>query len=157
MPLPKTPPGKSPAKQIASFIAKYTPDVQKEARAARRTLRRLMPSAVEMVYDNYNALVFGFAPGDRPSEAILSLALFPRWVTLCFIQGARLRDPDGLLHGSGNVVRSIPLNGAGDLARPGVRSLIFQALAKANVPLQKGVRGRTEIRSVSAKQRPRRP
>jgi hypothetical protein len=145
------------ARQIAGFLAKYTPAVQKEARAARRTIRTLMPTAVEMVYDNYNALVFGFAPGDRPSEAILSLALFPRWVTLCFIQGAKMDDPVGLLRGSGNQVRHITLGTAADLRKPAIRSLIRQAIRRSKVPLPKTGRGTTVIKSVSAKQRPRRP
>jgi hypothetical protein len=78
----------SPAAQIARSLAKYTPQIQAEARAARRILRGLLPTATEMVYDNYNALVFAFVPGDRPSEAILSIALYPRWVTLFFLRGA---------------------------------------------------------------------
>jgi len=143
--------------QIAAFLAKYTPEVQAEARAARQILRALMPTATEMVYDNYNALVFGFVPGDRPSEAILSLALFPRWVTLCFLQGAALTDPTGLLRGSGRTVRSIPLKSSADLKTPKIQSLMEQAIRQAKVPLPETGRGQTVIKSVSAKQRPRRP
>ena len=66
----------STTKRIAAFVAKYMPAVQKEARAARRTLRALMPTATEMVYDNWNGLVFGFVPGARVSDAIsVALAL----------------------------------------------------------------------------------
>jgi len=149
---------RNPARQIAGFLAKYAPPVQKEARAARRVMRTWMPTATEMVYDNYNALVFGYAPGDRPSEAILSLALFPRWVTLCFIQGATLDDPAGLLKGSGNQVRSVSLQGGAlDLRKPGIRSLIRQAILSSKPPFPKSGRGTTVIKSVSAKQRPRRP
>jgi hypothetical protein len=145
------------SRRIAGFLAKYTPELQKEARAARRVLRTWMPTATEMVYDNYSALVFGFVPGERASEAILSLALFPRWVTLCFLQGAQLSDPDGLLQGNGSVARHIVLDSAADLKKPGIRSLISQALARAKVPLSKSGRLRTVIKSVSTKQRPRRP
>lgn len=144
-------------RQIAAFLAKYSPEVQAEARAARRILRVLMPTATEMVYDNYNALVFGFAPGDRPSEAILSLALFPRRVTLCFLQGAALKNPDGLLKGSGRTVRNIPLKSAADLKTSQIRSLMEQAIRLAKIPLPERGSGRTVIKSVSAKQRPRRP
>jgi hypothetical protein len=145
------------ARQIDGFLAKFTPEVQAEARAARRILRAIMPSATEMVYDNYNALVFGFTPGDRPSEAIVSLALFPRWVTLCFLQGAGLKDPDRLLKGSGRTVRNIPLKRAADLKSLPIQALIDQAIRVARVPLPKSGHGRTVIKSVSPKQRPRRP
>jgi hypothetical protein len=145
------------SRRIAGFLSKYTPELQREARAARRVLRTWMPTATELVYDNHNALVFGFVPGERVSEGILSLAISPRWVTLCFLQGASLSDPEGLLQGSGATVRHIVLEGANDLKKPGIRSLISQALARARVPLAKNGRLRTVIKSVSARQRPRRP
>jgi hypothetical protein len=87
----------TPAKQLAGFLAKYDAPIAKLAMAARAKLRKRMPTAVEMIYDNYNALVLGFCPNDRPSDAICSLALFPEWVTLCFIQGVKLADPKQLL------------------------------------------------------------
>ena len=65
------------------------------AKAAVARMRKYVPDAVELVYDNYNALVVGFGPTERASEAVLSIALYPRWVTLFFLQGARLSDPRG--------------------------------------------------------------
>jgi hypothetical protein len=143
--------------QIAGFLAKYTPAMQKEARAARRTLRARMPTAIEMVYDNYAGLVFGFAPGDRPSDAILSLFVASDHVTVCFLQGKGLADPEGLLRGSGSRVRHIKLASAAELGKPAIRALIDQALARAKVPLPKTGRGSTVVRAIAAKQRPRRP
>jgi hypothetical protein len=66
-----------------------------------------------------------------------------------------LKDPAGILRGSGKQVRSLRLETAGDVQRPEVEALIRQALKAAVAPLR---RGRTQliIRSVSAKQRPRR-
>ncbi|MFO0985309.1 MAG: hypothetical protein U1E76_26860 [Planctomycetota bacterium] len=100
----------SPAQQLARCIAKYDAAIGTLARAARAKLRKRWPTAVELVYDNYNALVIGFGPSDRASQAIVSLALYPRWVTLFFLRGAELEDRDGLLRGSGRQVRSIVLN-----------------------------------------------
>jgi hypothetical protein len=48
-------------------------------------MRKLVPGAIEMVYDNYNWLVIGFGPPERPSEAIFSIVLPPGKVTLCFL------------------------------------------------------------------------
>ena len=153
----KTTRAPSVAKQIAGFLAKYTPAIAKEARAARRRMRALMPTATELVYDNYNTLAFGFAPGERASEVIFSIALYPSWVTLFFLQGAKLDDAAGLLRGSGSTVRDIRLDGgAADLERPPVRALMRQALARAKVLLPKSGRG-TIVKMVSKKQRPRRP
>lgn len=117
-----------------------------------------MPGGVEFVYDNYNALVFGFGPSDRPSEAVLSLAIMPRWVTLCFLKGAKLRDPKKLLGGSGNIVRNIHLSSPRHLEDRDVRELIDQSIAAAR-PAFSGKAGtaRTIVKSISVKQRPRRP
>jgi hypothetical protein len=149
---------KSPRSQLEAFIAKYTPAVAAEGRSALAKLRRLVPGAVELVYDNYNWLVVGFCPSERASEAVLSLVFAPRWITVCFLQnGPALSDPEGLLRGSGKRVRNIRLASAKDLDQPAVRSLIDEALARAWVPIEATGRGRLVIRSVSAKQRPRRP
>jgi hypothetical protein len=146
------------AKQIASFLAKYDPKIAADARASRARMRKMVPGGIEFVYDNYNALVFGFGPSDRPSEAVLSLAIMPRWVTLCFLKGAKLRDPKKLLRGGGNIVRNIHLSSPTHLDDRDVRDLIAQAILAAK-PSFSGKPGkqRTVIRSISAKQRPRRP
>lgn len=146
------------ARQIASFLAKYDPKIAADARASRARMRKLIPGGIEFVYDNYNALVFGFGPSDRPSEAVLSLAIMPRWVTLCFLKGAKLRDPKKLLGGGGSIVRNIHLSSPTHLEDRDVRDLIDQAIVAAR-PAFTGKPGkqRTVIRSISAKQRPRRP
>src|SRR5206468_8593035 len=112
------------ARQIASFLAKYDRKIAADARASRTRLRKIIPGGIEFVYDNYNALVFGFGPTERPSEAVLSLAIMPRWVTLCFLKGAKLRDPKKLLRGSGGIVRNIHLWGPRHLEDPDLRALI---------------------------------
>lgn len=145
------------AKEIASFLAKYDPKIAADARASRTRLRKMVPGGIEFVYDNYNALVFGFGPTERVSEAVLSLAIMPRWVTLCFLKGAKLRDPKKLLRGSGSIVRNIRLSGPRHLEDPDLRALIDQAIDKARPKFDgKPGKQRTVIKSVSAKQRPRR-
>lgn len=147
----------SPRAELESFIVRYLPEVAAEGRAALAKIRRLVPGAIELVYDNYNWLVVGFCPSERASDAVLSVVFTPRWITLCFLQnGPMLSDPHGLLRGSGKRVRSIRLESAGDLDGRPVRALITEALARARVPIE-GKRGRIVIRSISAKQRPRRP
>ena len=147
--------------QLDSFLAKYDPEVAAFARRTLSKMRKLVPGAVEMVYDNYNWLVIGFSPTERPSEAIFSIVLPPGRVTLCFLQGAGLPDPAKRLQGSGNVVRNIRLYDIGEpdakvLDDPEVLALINVALNRAKVPMPAGARRKLIIRSISAKQRPRR-
>jgi hypothetical protein len=149
------------ARQLDSFLAKYDPDVSAFARRALTKMRKLVPGAIEMVYDNYNWLVIGFSPTERPSEAIFSLVLPPGRVTLCFLQGAGLPDPAQRLQGSGNVVRNIRLYNTGEpdahvLDDPEVLALINVALNRAKVPMPAHGRRKLIIQSVSAKRKPRR-
>jgi hypothetical protein len=147
----------SPRQQLASFIARYSPEIAAEGRAALTKLRRLVPGANELVYDNYNWLVVGFCPTERPSDAVLSIVFMPRWITLCFLQnGPKLSDPDGLLRGSGKQVRNVRLASAKDLDGAPVRALIAEALERARIPFE-GKKRALIIRSISARQRPRRP
>src|SRR3954465_14128074 len=99
----------SPSAQLALFINRFSPEIAKLARAARAKLRKRLPRAIEMVYDNSYALVIGYSPTERPSDAILSLVIYPKKVSVCFLQGKHLDDPDGLLQGDGNQVRWVRL------------------------------------------------
>lgn len=143
--------------QLDSFIDKFTPDIATFTRKALARMRNRLPGAVILVYDNYNALAIGFAPSERASEAIFSLAVFPGWVSLFFLQGAKLPDPHKRLQGSGKVVRHVRLTELCVLDDPEIVSLMKTAMARAKVPIDPDGDGRLVIRSVSAKQRSRRP
>ena len=145
----------SPSKQLAGFLDRFSPAIVKVAKAARAKFRTRLPGAVEMVYDNFNALVIGYSPTDRPSDAIVSLGLYPRWVNLYFLQGAHLADPQRLLTGSGNQVRFIRLDpGAAILDTPAVRALVSEAIAFGETPFTG--KGCLVIRAIARKRRPRR-
>ena len=141
---------------LDGFLAEYSAEVRARAENALSKLRKLLPGAVQLVYDNYNALVITFGASERPSDIVCSIALYPRWVTLFFLHGS-LPDPDGLLTGSGKTIRSVVLDSDATLdARP-LRTLIGQAVAHASSMLVTAKGKRLIIQSVSPKRRPRRP
>jgi hypothetical protein len=145
----------SPAQQLAGFLARFSPEIATLAKTARARMRKRLPRAVEMVYDNFNALVIGYSPTERPSDAIVSIALYSRWVNVFFLQGAHLPDPHGVLKGSGNQVRHIRLDaGAAILDTPAVRAVLSEAIAFADTPF--AGKSRLVIRAISQKQRARR-
>lgn len=149
----------TPEKELARCIAKFTPEIATLADSALAKMRKRFPSAIQLVYDNYNALAVGFGPTERASEAIFSIALYPKRVSLCFLQGGKsgIKDPPHLLQGSGSTNRFIPLASAATLDKPEVQDLMAQAVAAAKIPLSPSGSGCLIIKSVSAKQRPRRP
>jgi hypothetical protein len=142
--------------QLKTFIDKFDPKHRTLIRAVRRKMRQRYPTAVEMVYDNYNFFVIGYSPTERPSDAIFSIAAAANGVGLCFTHGAKLKDPGGLLTGGGNQVRFVRLPTASVLDTPGVKKLMSAAVAQSRAKLPKTGKPLLVIRSVSAKQRPRR-
>jgi hypothetical protein len=152
--MPKT---KEAEEQLASFMAKYTPEIASHAKAIRAEMRKLYPTALELVYDNYNALAIGYGPTERTSEAVFSIALFPRWVSLFFLQGAALPDPDKILRGSGKAAKHVVLPSIATLKTQAVQALMREAVARAKVAFDPCAEHRLIIKSISEKQRPRRP
>ena len=145
----------SVARQIESFLAKYSLRVAEQLTAARAKLRALFPTGYELVYDNYNALVFGFGSTARASDAVVSIAGYPEWVRLFFLRGAFLEDPQDLLEGAGAQVRSIRLASPQDIDRPEIVALIRQAKDVHRVDFSTAAPLVTVVKSVSPKQRPR--
>jgi Domain of unknown function (DU1801) len=146
----------SAEQQLASFIAKFAPEVASLAQSILATMRARYPTAIELVYDNYNALAIGFGPSERPSQAIFSVAVFPKWVSLFFLQAKNLPDPDKLLQGNGKVARHIRLLSPARLDELSVKKLMQEATARAAIPFAPHGAPRLIIRSISTKQRPRR-
>lgn len=145
----------SPEVRLKGFIEKFDPEVAREIWSVRKALRKRLPGAVELIYDNYNFLVIGYGPNERASEAVLSIAAQAKGVSICFIQGAKLPDPTKVLSGSGNQTRNLRLENAEVVSRAEVEELIKAALALGKTPMPK-TNGYTVIKSVSDKQRPRR-
>lgn len=142
--------------QLEAFIARFSPAVAATGRDGVARLRALFPECDALVYDNYNALAIGFSPTGKTGTMLCSLALYPRWVSLFVSAG--LDDPDGLLEGAGGTLRHVKLRGgAADLDRPGIAALLAQTRERAGGLLDGGRSGQLVIKSISAKQKPRRP
>jgi hypothetical protein len=140
--------------QLDGFIDKFDPRIAALARKALAHMRKRLPGALVTVYDNYNALAIGFGPPGKPAP--LSIALYPRWINLFFLFGARLPDPHKLMKGSGSRVRSIRLEGMDTLKDEDVDALIAAAVMDVGWKLDPKAKGKLEIRLVSKNQRPRR-
>ena len=144
-------------RQLDNFIDKFTPHVAALTRALLEKMKARIPGAQILVYDNYNALAIGFCRNDKAGQAILSLAVMPQWVTLCFLWGKSLSDPHQLLKGEGSRVRHTRLHTPEALDDPSIEALIAEALATTAWPIDPSEPQRLIIKAISAKQRPRRP
>ena len=144
--------------QLRTLIAKFAPAHLRLIGAMRRSLRKRLPAAIEVVYEYHNlgAVVISFSPNERGYEGVLAIRASAIGVKLYFNRGKELPDPEKLLQGSGSQVRSIDVEGASTLARPAVAALIEEAIAHNGVPFALDGRGSVVIRSTSAKKLQRR-
>jgi hypothetical protein len=143
--------------ELDGFIDKYEPEIAGLGRALLARLKVRLPSAHILVYDNYNALAIGFGASEKVSDIVLSIALYPRWINLFFMYGTALDDPHFLLEGAGSRIRHVPRVTEASLDDPRVDALIAQALDFAEPPIDPAAPQRLIVKSVSPKQRPRRP
>jgi len=142
--------------QLECFIAKFDDDNQRLIGQVRSAVQARLPDSAEMIWDNYNFLVIGYSPTERPSDYIVSIAASAAGVSLSFNNGAQLADPDEILLGSSKVNRFIRLPSADLLDQPEIEAMLKRAIQASSVPQPWGGGGKLIIRSVSAKQRPRR-
>ncbi|TMQ33537.1 MAG: hypothetical protein E6K70_12585 [Planctomycetota bacterium] len=144
--------------ELRTLIAKFAPAHLRLIGAMRRSLRKRLPTAHEVVYEYRDWFVISYSPNEHGYEGVLAIRASADGVKLYFNRGKELPDPAKLLHGSASQVRFINMEGASTLARPEVTRLIDEAIARNRVPFARAGRGSVVIRSTSAKQRrPRRP
>lgn len=143
--------------ELRRLLAKYAPEIARQMASARRKLRSHVPRGFELIYDSYNGLGIGYGAVQKYSAPVVSLLAYPRWVTLFFLYGATLDDPDRLLHGTGKRVRSIRLASADTLDDPRVAALVEQALRRDEAAFAAAPRLRTCVQSVAAARRVRKP
>lgn len=144
-------------KQLASFIGRFSPEVASGFRMARAHVKNFFPRGYELVYDNYNAFGCGYSTTPINSGVLISVVAYPRWVSLFFFHGKSLRDPGKLLQGSGTRIRSIRLQPASLVKSAAVNALLRQAIAQFKDELAAAPPVTTRIKSIVAKQLPRRP
>ena len=142
--------------QVGSLIARFAPAYEKLVGAARRSLRKRLPTAHEVVYEYRDWFVISYSPNEHGYEGVLGIRGSADGVGLFLNRAKELPDPEKLLRGSGKQVRSIQLESASTIARPAVVRLIEEAIARNEVPFARTGRGPVTIRSASAK-KPARP
>ena len=135
--------------QLASYFAKYEPEMARLGKALRAKLRARLPGLFEIVYvyENQNALVISYSPTERGYEGVCSISVYPHLVKLGFGKGAELAkwDPNKLLQGQGRTARYIELNSIADFDR--AEALIADAVKLAKLRLDPDAKGAVIIKA----------
>jgi hypothetical protein len=120
--------------QVQALIAKHAPVHARLIGAARRWLRKRLPTAHELVYEYRTWFVISYSPSERGYEGVLAIRASADGVKLYLNQGKDLPDPTKLLSGTGKQARSLKLEAVSTLGRTEVTRLIDEAIARNRVP-----------------------
>ena len=149
---------KGETKDLLKFLKPFPAEVQKTALWMREFVWDLYPDCNELIYDNYNALAFGWSPTDRLGHTFCSIAVLSNYCHFGFYWGSEIADPEKKLAGKGNQYRYIKISGKKDFPETYIKKLLKEAYANslAKVKDKKQImKGKTIIKSISpVKKRP---
>jgi hypothetical protein len=131
--------------EFSGFLSRFPPDIVALVKRCLPKLRRAFPGSYQLVYDYAGSLLVAFSMSGRGYEAIVTIAIFPRWVRLYFDKS--LPDPKGILQGSGTKVRSVTLKAASDLDHGDIHALIKAAIKHSGVTFPRTRANRMVIKS----------
>ena len=143
----------SPNVQFSAFLSRFPPEIVALVKRCLPKLRRAFPGSYQLVYEYSNSLVVAFGMSERGYEAIVAIAIFPRWVRLYFDKS--LPDPKGLLEGAGAKVRSVTLKSASELDRGDIHTLLKAAIKHSGVKFPRTGSTTMVMKSESKKRKPK--
>jgi hypothetical protein len=145
----------SPEAQLDEALAAFEPRIVALAVASLARVRKLVPGSFELVYDAYSALSIPFATGEKLGDAFVSVVVYPKYVNVAFFRGTELEDREGLLEGTGRLMRHVTIEKESDLEKKGLAELIRVAAERAG--WRRGLVGRLIVKKIYPRKRPRRP
>src|ERR1700748_2153591 len=98
---------KEEVSDLLKFLLPYPDKVKAAALWLREFVWELYPETNELIYDNYNAVAFGWSPTDTAGDAFCSIAVFGEHVNFGFNRGIEIEDPARILLGDGSLYRYI--------------------------------------------------
>jgi hypothetical protein len=151
---------KEETKDLLLFLQPFGEEITQKVLWLREFVWDRYPQTNELIYDNYNALAFGWSPTDKVGHTFCSIAVgrTSKNIHFGFYWGSQLRDPDKILQGQGNQYRYILVNDTIEFPEKEINELMKEAYAisLAMVKDQKQImHGKTIMKSISEKKRER--
>jgi len=144
-------------KDLIKFLKPFSAENKELALWLREWVWKQYPNSNELIYDNYNALAFGWSTSDRLSDTFCSVAVFGKeYVHFGFYWGNQIADPEQMLEGKGNQYRYIKVYNKKGFPKAYIKSLVKEAYANSLGKLKEGkqmLKGQTITKSISAKKR----
>ena len=144
--------------ELLKLLKPFPPEVQERALWLRDFVWTLYPKTNELIYDNYNALAFGWSPTDRVGHTFCNIAVGRSSynVHFGFYWGSQIADPEKKLIGKGNQYRYLLVKDKNEFPKTYIKKLMKEALvnslAKVKDPNQI-MEGKTIVKSISSAKR----
>jgi hypothetical protein len=148
---------KADTKDLMEFLKPFDPSIVDLAMWLREFIWDIYPDCNELIYDNYNAVAFGWSPTLTLNDTFCSIAVYNnKNVHFGFYWGSNLADPKGFLLGNGKQYRYIRVAEKDDFPADYIKELLNEAnvnsLAGAK-NLETAPRGTTVVKSISPKKK----
>ena len=142
---------------LLKFLEPFTKEIQDIALELRKFVWDLYPDTNELIYDNYNAVAFGWSPSDIVGETFCSIAVGSnKYIHFGFYWGSKIEDPKKILQGKGNQYRFIRVKTIADFPADYMKLLIQKAyvysISIMKDPSMK-LQGKTIVKSISEKKK----
>ena len=116
---------------VAEYVRHVPADLRPTLQAARKTIKGIAPNATETAWRTWP---IRYRQGDL---YVVAVGNYPRWISVFFFRGGELEDPDGILEGSGRLMRHIKLRDPKEASRPAVKRMIRQAFRAGGITMRR--------------------
>jgi hypothetical protein len=135
---------RQPDRQLLNYLAPYDPRIANLALALREIVLEEAPEAIESLVNGY-AVAIGFSFTGKPlKDGFCHVVIYKNCVNLGFNRGALLADPDGVLEGSGKLIRHLRVHNHDELDRPIMRRLVRAAIEQVSGPSKQSASTKTK-------------
>ena len=153
---------KDETKDLIKFLSPFGDDIKELVLWLREFVWDLYPKTNELIYDNYNAVAFGWSPTDKVGHTFCSIAVgrTSKNVHFGFYWGSEISDPEKILLGQGNQYRYILVTDKNKFPKAYIKKLVKEAYANSlsKVKDQKQImHGHTIVKSISPVKREKKP
>src|SRR5687768_12942949 len=108
------------------ILSKYPEEISDLALATRKLILKVLPDIKEIPDEKANMIAYGFA--NTYKDMICTIILSKKGIKIGLNKGSGLKDPTGLLEGSGKVHKYIQINEIKDLKNPVINDLLKEVL-----------------------------
>jgi hypothetical protein len=109
--------------EFDTILTHFDPQVAELSRLVRALIYEVLTQVVEVPWVQQKTIGYGTGP-KKMSEHFSYIAPQKKHVNLGFYYGAELPDPEGMLEGTGKLLRHIKIRSREDLQKPAVRTML---------------------------------